>query len=106
VNSVHPQVEQPLVNWLEVCRRRFPHAICNGSGRYAVTSICTSNKDTISAHVNRVTLVADKQVADALMKTPCGAKACSYCHEVNDLQAGLDLLARIPDRHYERERRA
>src|ERR1019366_8480708 len=97
MNSVHPQVEQqPLVNWLEVCRRRFPSAICNGSGRYAVTSEC-GNQGGILTHVGRVTLVDDRETADALVKSPCGSKCCIRIHQVNDLAPTPSVCRTIPD---------
>jgi hypothetical protein len=109
MNSSRPKpVEQPLVNWLEVCRRHFPLAIVNGSGRFAVTSEC-GNQGGILTYVGRVTLVDDRETADALVKSPCGSKCCIRIHQVNDL-APTPVCRTIPDAYdpeeARRERRA
>jgi hypothetical protein len=51
-----------------------------------------------------VHLTDDKELADQLRTSTCGSKFCMRFHELVDLQAGLNLLERIPDRYYERER--
>jgi hypothetical protein len=85
VNSGRPQDEQqPFVNWLEVCRRRFPQAICNGSARYAICSHCGSQGGIVE-HVSRATMVEDKETAQAMILGPCGSKQCVRLHEIVDL---------------------
>ena len=106
MNSSRPDpVEQPLVNWLEVCRRHFPLAIVNGSGRFAVTSEC-GNQGGILTYVGRVTLVDDRETADALVKSPCGSKCCIRIHQVNDLAPTPSVCRTVPDAYDVDEARA
>ncbi len=106
MNSSRPNpIEQPLVNWLGVCRRQFPHAICNGSGRWAVTSEC-GNQGGILTYVGRVTLVEDRETAAALVKSPCGSKACIGIHQVNDLAPTPSVCRTVPDAYDVDEARA
>jgi hypothetical protein len=105
MNSGHPKYEQqPLTNFLEVCKRRFPHAIVNGSGRFAVTSEC-GNQGGILTHVGRATLVEDRETAEALVKSPCGSKACIRIHEVKDLAPTPTGCRTIPEAYDHEEAR-
>ena len=98
MNSGHPQYEQqPLVNFLELCKRRFPSAIVTGNARWAVCSFCAGKPQTVTAHVNSVTLVEEKDVAEALCKGPCGRKYCCYVHELNDLAPAPFICRTIGD---------
>ena len=98
MNSVHPQVEQPpLVNWLEVCRRRFPSAIVNGSGRWAVCSFCAGKPQAVTALVNLITLVDDRETGEQLHAGPCGRPHCCRVHELNDLMPTPAATRTIPD---------
>jgi hypothetical protein len=109
VNSGHPQVEQSLTNFLEVCKRRFPSAIVNGFGRWAVCSFCAGKPQAVTALVNLITLVADREIAEQLAKGPCGRQHCCYVHELNDLLPP-PVCRTVPDAYdpeeARRERRA
>jgi hypothetical protein len=111
MQSNHSQVEQsPIVNWLEVCRRRFPSAIVNGNARWAVCSFCAGKPQAVTALVNLITLVADRDIADELMKAPCGRPHCCHVHELNDLAPTPSVCRTVPDAYdpeeARRERRA
>lgn len=109
MNSSAPNtIEQPLtepVNFLEIAKPRFPLAICNGSGRFAVTSEC-GNQGGILTSVGRVTLVEDRETAEALVKSPCGSKACIGIHQVNDLSPTPSVCRTVPDAYDVDEARA
>jgi hypothetical protein len=81
-------------NWLEIAKRRWTNCPVQGSGRYAIAVLGAN-----SGRTQRVILVED----EATQKAAClGYDRC----ERYDLSVdGYELLARIPDRHYERERR-
>lgn len=97
MNSGPPQYEQQtLINWLEICRRRFPQAIVNGSGRFAVTSEC-GNQGGVFPYVARVMLVDDRETADSLVKNPCGSKCCIRIHQVTDLAPTPSVCRTVPD---------
>jgi hypothetical protein len=106
MNSSRPNpIDQPFVNWLELCRRRFPSATVNGSGRWAVTSEC-GNQGGILTSVGRVTLIDDRETADALVKSPCGSKCCIRIHEVKDLAPTPSVCRTVPDAYDVDEARA
>jgi hypothetical protein len=102
--SSHSQVEQPLVNFLELAKRRFPSAIVNGNCRYAVCSSCAGKPQTVTADVNRVILVSDKALAEELKKKPCGRPFCERIHELHDLQPS-PVCRSIPDAYDPEEAR-
>jgi hypothetical protein len=93
-----------MTNFLEVCKRRFPYAIVNGNSRWAVTSEC-GNQGGILTHVGRVTLVDDRETADALVKSPCGSKCCIRIHQVNDLAPTPTGCRTIPEAYDHEEAR-
>ncbi len=104
MNSGHPQYEQqPFVNWLEVCRRRFPSAICNGSARWAIASHC-GNQGGIVEHITRCTMIDDKETAQAMVAEGCGSKQCVKYHEVIDLSTLPQYVQLVNEER--RERRA
>lgn len=84
-------------NWLEVCRRRFPSATVNGSGRWAVCSFCAGKPQTVTALVSLITLVADRETAEQLYCGPCGRPHCCRVHELNDLMPTPAAARTIPD---------
>jgi hypothetical protein len=98
MNSSRPNpVEQPLTNFLEVCRRRFPSATVNGSGRWAVCSFCAGKPQAVTVLVNLITLVADRETAEQLYCGPCGRPHCCRVHELNDLMPTPTATRTIPD---------
>ena len=97
MNSNH---ENPIGTFeprLERAKHRWPNAQISGSGRYAIAEIGSSGRTL------RVVLTddPDRQKAAEL------AKQLGFEHCIkSDLGYGEALLDRIPDRHWERERRA
>jgi hypothetical protein len=111
MQSNHSQNGQaPLTNFVEVCRRRFPSAIVNGVGRWAVCSFCAGKPQAVTALVNLITLVADKDMAEQLYRGPCGRPHCCRVHELNDLAPTPSVCRTVPDAYdpeeARRERRA
>jgi hypothetical protein len=106
VNSGRPQDEQqPFVNWLEVCRRRFPSAICNGHARWAVASHCGSQGGIVE-YVTRCTMVEDRETAQAMILVSCGSKQCVKYHEVIDLSLLPQYVQLMNEERRERRRSA
>jgi len=81
-----------MSNYLEICKRRFPSHCVGGNGRYAVYSPAAGPMSKIllfDTHTEAARQIVDPRYA-----------------QVVDLGVdGEALLAKIPDRHYERERR-
>lgn len=110
MNSNRPNsVVQPLTNFLEVCKRRFPHATVNGFGRWAVCSFCAGKPQAVTALINLITLVDDRETAEQLNSGACGRPHCCRVHELNDLMPTPTAARTIPDAYdpeeLKRERR-
>jgi hypothetical protein len=92
MNSRAPNTtEQPLANFLEVCKRRFPTHCVGGNGRYAVYA-------PAAGPLSKILLFETYREARNMILDPRYA-------QVIDLGAPLVDLEKMPDRHYERERR-
>ena len=87
-------------------KRRFEHASVTGNGRYAITSICGNQPQSIFRDIARVQLTDDRETAEKLLTSACDSKHCGRFHERFDLQADLDVFTRMSDHYWERERRA
>lgn len=81
-------------NFLEKAKRRWQNCPVSGSGRYAIVVLGVNTGRT-----QRVILVEDEATQKA------AALGYDRCDKVDLGVDGAALLARIPDRHYERERR-
>jgi hypothetical protein len=80
-------------NFLEIAKRRYPDCTICGAGRFAVVALANNGKPY------RVFLCETQESQRA---------AAHFCDssKFDDLSIdGAELLARIPDRYYERERR-
>jgi hypothetical protein len=84
-------VEQTLTNFLEVCKRRFPSHCVGGFGRYAVYA-------PAAGPLSKILLFETYREARNTIIDPRYA-------QVIDLGAPVVDLEKMPDRHYERERR-
>jgi hypothetical protein len=80
-------------NFLEACKRRFPGHVVGGSGRWALYT-------PAAGPMAKILLFENRDEAAAQILDPKQV-------QIVDLSVDLDsLLAKMPDRHYERERRA
>lgn len=80
-----------MSNYLETCKRRFPSHCVGGNGRFAVYSPAAGPMSKIllfDSYTEAARQIVDPRYA-----------------QVIDLGAPVVDLEKMPDRHYERERR-
>jgi|HubBroStandDraft_6_1064221.scaffolds.fasta_scaffold2255990_2 hypothetical protein len=82
-----------MSTYLEICKRRFPSHCVGGSGRYAVYAPAAGPMSKILLFDSYTE--AARQIVDP-----------RYAQVIDLGVDGEALLAKIPDRHYEREKRA
>jgi hypothetical protein len=80
-----------MSNYLEIAKRRFPSHCVGGNGRYAVYA-------PAAGPLSKILLFETHREASNAILNPRYA-------QVIDLGAPVFDLEKMPDRHYERERR-
>jgi len=85
-------------NFLEIAKRRFPTQVVGGSGRWALYT-------PAAGPLGKVLLFDNRGEAVAQILDPKRVQIVDLLEKPASKLSGDEILARIPDRYYERERR-